>query len=72
MPSRLPTERLVLTFGVGIAVCTYAYWAWRVMDLGVPWAGVATLRAGVVLGAFLLLALILRIATRLSAPDDEP
>ena len=69
--SSLPSERLVLSFGVAIAACAYAYWAWSGIDRGVPWAATATLRAGMVLGAFLLLAIVLRVATHLSAPDEH-
>ena len=60
----LPTERLVLAFGCGIAAAAYVYWTVEAVRLGIGWASVASLRAGVVLGATVLLALVLRAAFR--------
>ena len=65
----LPTERLVLAFGVGIAVVAYGYWTVQGLRFGEGWTGVASLRAGVVLGAVLLLALVLRAAKRVNGED---
>ena len=66
----LPTERLVLTFGVGIAVAAYGYWTLHSLRLGLGVTATASLRAGVVLTAVLLLALVLRVATRVNRPPD--
>ncbi|MDT0633045.1 hypothetical protein RQM47_06145 [Rubrivirga sp. S365] len=56
----LPSERLVLAFGFGIAAAAYVYWTVEGFRLGVGWTSVAALRAAVPLGATLLLALLLR------------
>ena len=56
----LPSERLVLAFGVGIAGAAYVYWTVQGLRLGVGWPSVAALRAAVPLGATLLLAVLLR------------
>lgn len=53
---RLPTERLVLGFGVAIAAATYAYWTWELPQL----SALPAARAGFGLAAVLLLALVLR------------
>ena len=59
-PLNLPSERLVLAFGVGIAGAAYVYWTVQGLRLGVGWTSVAALRAAVPLGATLLLAVLLR------------
>ena len=59
-PLNLPSERLVLALGVGIAAAAYVYWTVQGLRLGVGWTDVAALRAAIPLGATLLLALILR------------
>jgi hypothetical protein len=56
----LPSERLILAFGVGLAAAAYAYWTVDSLRAGLGWTGGASLRAGGVLGAMLLLAVILR------------
>ena len=68
----LPTERLVLAFGCGIAAAAYLYWTLQAIDLGLGWTSVASLRAAVVLGATVLLALVLRAAIRTNKPPDDP
>ena len=67
----LPTEKLVLAFGVGIAVLAYGYWTVRSLRLGEGLGGVASLRAGVVLGAILLLALVLRAVKKANPGEDR-
>jgi len=47
----LPTERLVLAFGCGIAAVAYLYWTVEAVRHGVGWSSIASLRAGVVLAA---------------------
>lgn len=59
-PLNLPSERLVLAFGCGIAAAAYVYWTVEGLRLGVGWTSVAALRAAVPLGATFLLALLLR------------
>lgn len=66
----LPTERLVLSFGAAIAVATYAYWTYRSFQLGLGITATASIRAGVVLGAFVLLGLVLRFAERTNRPPE--
>ena len=56
----LPSERLVLAFGCGIAAAAYVYWTVEGLRLGVGWTGVAATRAAVPLAATFLLALLLR------------
>lgn len=68
----LPTERLVLAFGCGIAAVAYLYWTVEAAHLGLGWTSVASLRAGVVLVGTLLLALVLRAAARANPPPDDP
>ena len=68
----LPTERLVLAFGCGIAAVAYLYWTVEAVRLGLGWTAVASLRAGVVLVGTVLLALVLRAATRSNPPPDDP
>ena len=58
----LPSERLVLAFGTAIAGAAYAYWTVRSVQLGLGLTSTASVRAGVVLAAFVLLALVLRFA----------
>ena len=65
---RLPTERLVLGFGVAIAAVTYAYWTWELPAL----SALPAQRAGFALGAVLLLALVLRAVRRVDERDREP
>ena len=65
----LPTERLVLGFGAAIAAAAYAYWTARAVGLGLGWTSTASLRAGVVLAAFVLLALVLRFAAHTNRQD---
>jgi hypothetical protein len=66
----LPTERLVLAFGTAIAAAAYVYWTVRSLQLGLGWTSVASVRAGVVLAAFVLLALVLRFAAHTNRPPD--
>ncbi len=66
----LPTERLVLAFGGGIAAAAYLYWTVEAVRLGLGWTSIASARAGVVLAATVLLALVLRSATRANQPPD--
>lgn len=66
MPS---LERLVLAFGLGISVAGYAYWTWLGIDRGAGWTSAGAERAVVTLGATMLLAMTLRLAGILSAPD---
>lgn len=66
----LPTERLVLVFGCGIAAAAYLYWTAEAVRLGLGWTSVASLRAAIALGGTVLLALILRAARHLNDPDD--
>lgn len=56
----LPSERLVLALGGGIAAVAYVYWTIEGFRLGVSWTSVAAIRAAVPLAATLLLALLLR------------
>ncbi|MEM1116328.1 MAG: hypothetical protein AAF845_07080 [Bacteroidota bacterium] len=67
----LPTERLVLAFGAGIAVLAYGYWTVRELRLGEGLTGIASLRAGVVLGAMILLALVLRAVKAVNPGEDR-
>lgn len=69
-PMNLPTERLVLAFGCGIAAAAYAYWTVEAHRLGLGWTPVASARAAVVLAGTLLLALVLRAAARANPPPD--
>lgn len=66
----LPTERLVLFAGCGIAAVAYVYWTVEAVRLGLGWTSDASLRAGVALGATLALALVLRAARRANRPPD--
>ena len=66
----LPPERLVLAFGCGIAAAAYGYWTVEAIRLGLGWTSLAAIRAAVVLGATLLLALVLRAASRANPPPD--
>lgn len=68
----LPTERLVLAFGCGIAGAAYLYWTAEAARLGLGLSGIASLRAGVVLAGTVLLALVLRAAARANRPPDDP
>ena len=68
----LPTERLVLVFGCGIAAAAYLYWTVEAVRLGLGWTSIASLRSAVVLGATVLLALVLRAARHLNDSDDTP
>ena len=65
----LPTERLVLAFGTAIAAAAYAYWTARSLRLGLGLTSTASVRAGVVLAAFVLLALVLRFAIHTNRND---
>ncbi len=65
----LPSERLVLAFGVAISAAAYAYWTAWALDRGLGWAGPAAARAAVPLAATLLLALLLRAVRSL---HDRP
>ena len=66
----LPTERLVLVFGCGIAAVAYLYWTIEAIQLGLGWTSIASLRAGVVLLGTVLLALLLRAVKRANPPPD--
>ncbi|WP_420454212.1 hypothetical protein [Rubrivirga sp.] len=66
----LPTERLVLAFGCGIAAVAYLYWTVEAVQLGLGWSSIASVRAGVVLVGTVLLALVLRAAARANPPPD--
>ena len=66
----LPTERLVLAFGCGIAAVAYLYWTVEAIQLGLGWTSIASARAGVVLAGTALLALVLRAAARANPPPD--
>lgn len=68
----LPTERLVLGIGCGIAAAAYVYWTAEAVRLGAGWTSAASLRAAVALGAVLLLALVLRVVRRVNQPPDDP
>ncbi len=68
----LPTERLVLAFGCGIAAAAYLYWTVEAVRLGLGWTSVASVRAAVVLGGTVLLALVLRAARNLNDPPPPP
>ena len=65
----LPTERLVLVFGCGIAAVAYVYWTVEAARLGLGWTAIASLRAAVVLGATVLLALVLRAVRHANNAD---
>ncbi len=67
----LPTERLVLAFGAAIAAAAYLYWTVRSLQLGLGWTSTASIRAGVVLVAFVILSLLLRFAARTNRPPDS-
>ncbi len=67
----LPTERLVLAFGCGIAAVAYVYWTVEAVQLGLGWSSTASVRAGVVLVGTVLLALVLRAAARANPPPDS-
>ena len=66
----LPTDRLVLAFGAGIAAVAYGYWTVETARLGLGWSAVPAVRAGVVLVGTVLLALVLRAAARANRPPD--
>lgn len=66
----LPTERLVLAFGCGIAAVAYVYWTAEAIRLGLGWTSIASARAGVVLLGTVLLALVLRAVARANPPPD--
>ena len=66
----LPSERLVLAFGVAIAGAAYVYWTVQGVRLGLGWTSTASVRAAVALGGVLLLALVLRAAKRVNRRDD--
>lgn len=68
----LPSERLILAFGVGIAAAAYGYWTYRSIQLGLGVTETASIRAGVVLGALLLLALLLRAVAHVNQPPGDP
>ena len=57
----LPSERLVLGFGIVIAACAYAYWSTIELGRGEGVTATPSLRALVVLGGTLLLAGLLRL-----------
>ena len=57
----LPSERLVLGFGIVIAACAYAYWSAVEVGRGEGLTATPSLRALVVLGGTLLLAGLLRL-----------
>ncbi|GAB5534141.1 MAG: hypothetical protein Rubg2KO_03900 [Rubricoccaceae bacterium] len=59
--SNLPSERLVLLFGVGIALAAYLYWTAVGLRQGEGWTDVPALRALFVLGSVGLLAGLLRV-----------
>ena len=57
----LPTERLVLVFGIAIAASAYVYWTVVGLGRGDDWSSVPANRALIVLGGVLLLAGLLRL-----------
>ena len=57
----LPSERLILGFGIAIALCAYAYWSAIELGRGEGVTATPALRAVVVLGGTLLLAGLLRL-----------
>ena len=59
--AKLPSEHLVVMFGLGIALAAYLYWTVVGLDRGEGWTDVPALRALVVLGSVGLLALLLRV-----------
>ena len=59
--SNLPSERLVMMFGVGIALAAYIYWTAVGLGRGEGWTNIPSLRALFVLGSVLLLAGLLRV-----------
>lgn len=65
---RLPTEQLVLGFGVAIAAATYLYWTWELPSL----SSLPAERAGFGLAAVLLLALVLRAVRAVDERNREP
>lgn len=67
----LPSERLVLAFGLGIAATAYGYWTYQSLRDGLGVTSPASRRAGVALGALLLLALVLRAVARVNRPRDD-
>lgn len=65
--SRLPSEHLVLRFGVGIALAAYVYWTVVGLRRGEGWTTVPSLRALFALASVILLAVLLRV---IRAIDD--
>lgn len=59
--TRLPSERLVLGFGIGIALSAYIYWTVVGLNRGEGWTNVPSLRALFALGSVILLAVLLRV-----------
>jgi hypothetical protein len=70
----LPSERLVLAFGCGIAAVAYVYWTAWAVERGLGWTSVASVRAAVPLAATALLALLLRAVRFVhdDGPGDPP
>ena len=59
--SNLPSERLVMWFGVGIALAAYIYWTVVGLGRGEGWTGIPAFRALFVLGSVSVLAVLLRM-----------
>ena len=59
--TNLPSDRLVVMFGVGIALAAYIYWTVVGLGRGEGWSDIPALRALFVLSSVCLLALLLRV-----------
>ena len=68
----LPPERLVLAFGCGISAVAYVYWTVEAARFGPAISAVPAVRAGVSLGATVLLALVLRLVSLANRPPPDP
>lgn len=62
----LPNERHLLRFGIGIAAIAYVYWTVEALRLGLGWGSEGSMRAGMALGAMLLVAVVVRIIRRVN------
>ena len=59
--ANLPTERIVLWFGIGIAAAAYLYWSALGFSRGEGWSSVPALRALGALAGITLLTVLLRL-----------
>ncbi len=62
----LPNERHLLGIGIGIAAIAYSYWTIEALRHGLGWGSSASTRAGIALGAMLLVAVVVRLIRRVN------